>query len=221
MVIPMRHIACILLFLLGLSGVTSAQTYSLATENRPYQDLQNDTVLSDTQWVAKQYPIVLPFPLRVANANVTNIWVDTDGRIRRRVTTGGFTSFRTVAWGFGNCGLRQKEGDVSRISWVMEGQSPNRIAKVQFKNAGFVGDDSHSDKVNFQIWMHEDGKRIEVVFGPVATVPMRALNGAYGPFLGIGSQYVRGTPAAPLLGTQDFGLNGIPSEGQVFRFWRP
>lgn len=204
-----------------LASGAGAQTYTLAYENRPYQELENDTVLSDTLWVARQYNLQLPFPMQVSNATFSALVIDTDGRLRRRVSSGGFTSLRTVAWGFGNCGLRQKEGDVSRISWRMEGESPNRIAKVQFKNAGFVGDDSHTDKVNFQFWIYEGGKRVEVVFGPVSASLIRALNGAYGPFLGIGSQYVRGTPAAPLLGTLDYGLNGMPQEGAVYRFSRP
>jgi hypothetical protein len=217
----MKFKAIFLFFLvLGFRAV-QAQTYSLAYAEDPYQQLVNDTILSDTQWVAKQYKIVLPFPVRISNVVVSTIYVDTDGRIRRLATSGGNTSFRTLIWAFGNCGLRQKQNDTSRISWVLEGTSPNRIAKVQFKNAGFVGDETHTDKVNFQIWMHEDGKRVDLRFGPTEANTMRALNGAYGPFLGIGGQYIRGTPSAPQLGTIDYGLNGIPEVGQIYFFSRP
>jgi hypothetical protein len=218
----MKFKAIFLFFLvLGFRAV-QAQTYTLSfAGNQPYQNLVNDTILSDTQWVAKQYKIVLPFPVRISNVVVNTLYVDTDGRIRRLAVSGGTSTFRTLIWGFGNCGLRQKENDTSRISWVIEGTSPNRIAKVQFQNAGFVGDETHTDKVNFQIWMHEDGKRVEIAFGPTQANLMRAMNGAYGPFLGIGSQYIRGTPTAPLLGTIDYGLNGIPQNGHTYRFSRP
>ncbi len=214
--------AIFLFVLLVVFGTAQAQTYSLAfSANQSYQNLVNDTVLSDTQWVAKKYKIVLPFPVRISNAVVNTIYVDTDGRIMRLATSGGSTFFRTLVWGFGNCGLRQKENDTSRVSWVMEGTTPNRIAKVQFRNAGFVGDETHTDKLNFQIWIHEDGKRFELAFGPTQANLMRAMNGAYGPLLGIGIQYIRGTPTVPILSTADYGLNGLPQNGQTYRFSRP
>jgi hypothetical protein len=204
------------------SFLTKAQTYTLAFANQPYQELQDDSIISsDTNWVGKDYPVFLPFPVRVGSQVVSQIFINTDGRIRRRTTSGGFTSFRTMIWAFGNCGLRRKANDTSKISFKLEGISPNRIAKIQFKNAGFVGDETHTDKVNFQIWLHEDGKRIEIAFGPVQTIPMRSMNGAYGPFIGLGSQYVRGNPNAPLLGSLDYGLSGIPQNGFVYRFLRP
>lgn len=204
-------------FCLVIAMGSQAQTYTLTFQNRAYQDLQNDTILSDSGWVGKQYPIRLPFPIRASNVSASQIYVDTDGRIQR--LAGGF--LRTMIYAFGNCGLQQKLNDTSQISWVVEGVSPTRIAKVQFKNAGFVGDETHTDKVNFQVWMYEDGKQIEICFGPVSANVMRALNGAYGPFLGIGAQYIRGTPAVPVLGTQDWGLNGMPQEGFVYRLTRP
>jgi len=139
----------------------------------------------------------------------------------RKLTQGGFTFYRSLIYGFGNCGLRQKQGDTSQISFVTEGVSPNRITKIQFRNAGFVGDETHSDKINFQVWLHESGKLYELRYGPKTVVPIRAMNGAYGPFLGIGAQYMRGTPASPLLGTLDYGMNGIPDSGRVYRFSRP
>lgn len=217
----MKLVLSMVLFLIALSNGIQAQTYTLSTATAAYQDLMTDSVLSDTLWVGKKYRLVLPFPIRISNVSTTQIFVDTDARIQRLTTTGGFSSYRTMFWAFGNCGLRQKEGDISKISYALEGETPNRIAKIQFKNAGFVGDESHIDKLNFQIWMHEDGKRVEVVFGPVQGSPMLALNGAYGPFIGIGNQFLRGTPQAPLLGSQDYGLNGMPQEGMVYRFTRP
>jgi hypothetical protein len=204
-------------FLFGIQAA-KAQSYTLAFANQPYQNLVNDTILSDTQWVANQYRIKLPFVIRAGNVSSSEIFVDSDGRILRRSGTSGF---RTVIYGFGNCGLQQKSNDTSTISWVMEGTTPNRIAKVQFRNAGFVGDETNTDVLNFQIWMYESGKKNEIVFGPTTTIPMRALNGAYGPFMGIGSQYITGTPTVPVLSTVTYGMNGMPKTGYVYRFTRP
>ena len=213
----------IFLILIGFwsSNLLKAQTYTLAFANQAYSPIQNDTLLTDGNWVGKLYPILLPFPVRISNNTQNQIYISADGQVMRRLTSGGFVSYRSLIYGFGNCGLRQKKGDYSHISYVTEGVSPNRITKIQFQNAGFVGDETHSDKINFQIWLYETGKRYEIVFGPKTVVPMRALNGAYGPFLGIGTQYVRGNAGAPLLGTQTYGLNGIPDSSFVYRFTRP
>ncbi len=216
----MKNLILVVLFF-GWLPFAQAQTYTLAFDTTVYTPLQNDTVLSDTNWVGSRHRLVLPFPLRVSNVSVSTIFVHEDGEIQRLVTSGGSTFYRAAMYAFGNCGLRQKMGDNSRISYVLEGTSPGRIFKIQFQNAGFVGDDSHTDKVNFQIWIHESGKRVELVFGETTPTSLRPMNGAYGPFIGLGSQYIRGLPHAPLLGTLDYGMNGMPKNGFTYIFSRP
>ena len=208
-------------FLWLISLKTNGQTYTVNFANEAYQPLVNDTTVSDSGWVGKLYPLNMPFPVLISNVSVSQIFVDTDGRIMRRTGQGTSASYRTLIYGYGNCGLRQLASDTSTISYLISGESPERIVKIQFRNAGFVGDETHTDKVNFQVWLYESGKRYEIRFGPNEMVPLRALNGAYGPFLGIGSQYLRGVPNTPSLGTLDYGLNGHPENGYVYRFTRP
>lgn len=207
--------------LLLLSAAARAQTYTMAFDSTEYVELTQDTILSDSGWVGAHYPLSLPFPIRTSNVSTSQIYVNTDGRIRRLSGSGASASFRSMVWGFGNCGLRGKRNEPSAISYKFEGETPNRIAKIQFKNAGFAGDEADNEKVNFQIWLHEDGKRIEIVFGETSSGSITALNGAYGPFLGLGTQYVRGLPDAPILGNLDYGLNGMPKSGYTYRFSRP
>ena len=213
----------IILFVLLISYYnTKAQTYTASFAIQAYSQLQNDTVLTDTNWVGKIIPLKIPFNVRISSLALNQIYINVDGQIMRRsTTTSGFVFYSTLIYGFGNCGLRQKKGDISRISYVTEGISPNRIVKIQFKNAGFVGDEKHEDKINFQIWLYESGKQYNVCFGPKTVIPLRALNGAYGPLLGIGRRYLRGTPAAPVLGTASYGFNGIPDSSFTYRFTRP
>jgi hypothetical protein len=210
-----------LLALLAFAATARSQTYTLAFDTTEYSLLQNDTLLSGSNWVGTFYRLNLPFPIRVSNLSLSTVFISTDGEILRQTGTGSNISYRVVMYGFGNCGLRQKKNDTSAISYVTEGTSPGRIVKVQFRNAGFVGDESHTDKVNFQIWMYESGKRFDLVFGETSPSSMRPMNGAYGPFIGLGSQYIRGLPHAPLLGTLDYGLNGMPKEGFTYSFTRP
>lgn len=201
-----------------LSGKTlNAQNYTLETGMTEYQHLTNDTILSENGWVAQLYPINLPFTIRVSNTDINRIFVYTDGIIYR--LSGG--QYRNLLFPYGNTPLRQKEGDsTSHVSYVVEGESPNRIVKVQFRNAGFAADETHSDLVNFQVWFHEGGLRNEVMYGPVEINQMRAFNGAYGPLIGLGSQYIVGTPANATISTSTRGLNGVPPEGMRLSFVR-
>jgi hypothetical protein len=211
----MKLLAIIILVLSGLS--LKAQNYTLETGMTEYQQLENDTILSEPGWVAQLYPINLPFSISVGNVAINRIFVYTDGMIYRMQGT----QYRNVLFPYGNTPLRHREGDsTSHISYVVEGERPNRIAKVQFKNAGFAGDETHTDVVNFQVWFYEGGMRNEVIFGPVEINQMRAFNGAYGPLIGIGSQYLIGTPANTTLSTSTRGMNGVPPEGMRVSFVR-
>jgi len=215
------------LFILLLSIICyyqngQAQTYTAAFVNQAYIQLQNDTVLSDTNWIGKIIPLKIPFNVRISSLSLNRIYIHVDGQILRKSTVGGFVSYSNLISAFGNCALRQMKGEISKISYVTEGVSPNRTVKIQFKNAGFVGDEKHEDKINFQVWLYESGKQYEIRFGPKSLQPMRALNGAYGPLLGIGSRFLHGTPGTPsALSSQSYGFNGIPDSSFTYRFTRP
>ena len=217
----MKSFFILLLSVVCYYHIARAQTYTAAFANQAYIQLQNDTVLTDTNWVGKIIPLKTPFNVRISSYTLNQIYIHVDGQIMRRSSGGGFVYYSTLIYGFANCALRQKKGDISRISHITEGVSPNRIVKIQFKNAGFVGDEKHEDKINFQIWLYESGKQYDICFGPKSLVPIRALNGAYGPLLGIGNRYLRGTPGTPVLGTSSYGFNGIPDSSFTYRFTRP
>jgi len=214
----MKYAFIFLAFAITFTTKAVAQTYSLERSEVTYADLENDTILSSNNWVGELYNILLPFSIRIGNRDVNSIFIFSDGAIYR--LSGG--QYSNIMYAYGNCGLKQKGGDTtSHISYVVEGESPNRIAKIQFKNASFAGDETNTDYTNFQIWFHEGGMANEIIFGPTALNQMRAFNGAYGPLIGIGAQILRGTPSAASFGTSFAGLNGVPSAGLKFRFFRP
>lgn len=55
---------------------------------------------------------------------------------------------------------------LSPISYKMDGMAPNRIAKIQYKNVGFVADTTGLAYINFQVWLYEDSNIIEFRYGP-------------------------------------------------------
>lgn len=213
----MKYTIILLLFGLSITSKVLAQNYSLQQLEASYSDLENDTILSSGDWVGELYNFQLPFSVRIGNSDITRIYIFSDGDFYRQ--TGG--QYRNIMYAYGNCGLKHRAGDsTSHISYVVQGESPNRIAKVQFKNVGFAGDETNTDFTNFQVWFYEGGLVNELIFGPTEMAQMRAFNGAYGPLLGMGNQIVQGTPASATLGTSYSGLNGVPGSGLKLRFFR-
>lgn len=217
----MKKLFILILTTLLQASVASAQTYTVATDTITYSQLVDDIVISDSGWVGQYYPILLPFPVKISNLTLNQLYVGTDGGLARKLNSGGYIYYDYLLSAMGNCALRQKVGDTSHISFVTEGTTPNRIVKIQFRNAGFVGDETQSDKINFQLWLYESGKKYELIYGPQLLHPLRAMNGAYGPAPCIGSQYLRGNANTPQIGAADYGLSTIPSNRRVYRFTRP
>lgn len=205
-----------------LVGKVWAQTYTMTKVSQDYLPLTNDTTIaSGSNLAGKAFLKRIPFPIRVGNQNINNLYLHMDGFLGRKVTQSGYTYYSPFLFFYGNCGLQESAGDSSKVSYVVEGETPNRIAKIQFKSIGFIANESGEDKINVQIWLYEGAKKIEILYGPSTINVMRALNGAYGPLIGLGSQYLRGPVASPTVTANATGVNGTPQNGVMFRFTRP
>lgn len=60
---------------------------------------------------------------------------------------------------------------LSPLSYKTEGIAPNRVMKIQIKNAGIASDSTDSDFVNLQIWLYEGTNVIEYRYGPSRILP--------------------------------------------------
>ncbi len=56
--------------------------------------------------------------------------------------------------------------DVSNISYIIDGDAPNRIFKLQWKNCALNGDVGETMRVNFQMWLNETTNAIDFRYGP-------------------------------------------------------
>ncbi len=135
---------------------------------------------------------------------------------------------------------------ISPITYRTDGVAPNRIFKMQWKNAGFYepfGAGDTDDSLDFQLWLYEGSDMIESRFGTanLVSAPLDLWQSADGPFIGIvdtliinmsGATAVKGynfsgpitNPGLDsfvnLFATTGFfpGMIGNPSSGMVFRF---
>ncbi len=132
---------------------------------------------------------------------------------------------------------------LSPISYKTTGVVGNRITKIEWKNAGFYNgdkddDDVYEDYVNLQLWIYENGNKIEFHYGPTVINDFNAsYDGENGPW-GVGisslfdfdgydykgkSQILSGNPLSPTLEFLDDGdglayMSGIIPNGTIYRF---
>ena len=170
-----------LLAVVVLSSVSgSAQgalNRSVAITAGTYAEITGGTVIwnNTTQvWAYEaDVQILLPFTVRYAGANYTNVWVNGGGSVSFGTSNNALTPLengRPSVSGFGNSLTSNANGDVT---YTITGVAPNRTLTIQWRNATRYYDDAVGrDLYNFQIKISEanatvNGSRIDVVYGPM------------------------------------------------------
>lgn len=215
------------------SSLLSAQPYNFSQNTSPYSALSGETVLTTSApWTyASSFTVPIGFTFDFMGTNFTAVNVEGSGF--------GFFDVNYYYLSLPFCvKLKSKgtSGNNSPISYKTEGVAPNRITKVQWKNAGFHYDTTST--INFQMWMYETTNVIEVHIGS-SNIPNPSIvyqeNSSDGPVIGLFefntptnctySIILSGLPAAPTVtnptgNVNVFGpsLNGTPADGTVYIF---
>lgn len=121
----------------------------------------------------------------------------------------------------------RKDGS-SFIAQATEGNSPNRIFKIEWGNLGFIYDTLGFDSVNYQVWFYEGSGIIEYHYGPSSVKNPFSWNGESGPYVylidydGENTYGLKGNPASPIsyssFLTGASPLTAVPAANAVFRF---
>jgi len=161
----------------------SAQPYNFSQTTAAYTDLSGaTTVTTSAPWTyASSFPVPIGFTFDFMGVNYNTI----------NVEGSGFTFFDVnyyyllLPYGV-KLQSKGSSGGNSPISYKLEGAMPNRILKVQWKNAGFYYDTTQT--TNFQLWLYETSNRIEMRAGP-SSIANAALvfqeNASPGPVVGV------------------------------------
>lgn len=120
--------------------------------------------------------------------------------------------------------IERVTGGPSHISTVVSGTAPNRIYKVQTKNAGYDSDGGGTESANAQLWLFESTNVIEIHFG-TCNGSAATYNSLTGPTVGIYKDQtsflaLSGPAANPSASSSvaSLNVNGNPASGQVYRF---
>lgn len=212
--------------------------YDVDTRNEMYQNLSGSTLLTDSlAWEDTVVVINIPFSYKLNGKTITQFYMQ-NGAIA--VTDTG------KADGIFLCGAELVDRGVSHdsmksvspISYVVEGQSGNRILKIEVANAGFYeewdADDTTTGYINMQLWLYEKDNVLELRFGDTYTSDfsrdfpgnllaaiIRDIDMGKG---SLGTMYsLNGDPKNPTFDSVDFtnmngGLATLPAPGTVYRF---
>lgn len=216
--------------------------YSYSTFQAPFQYLTNpDTIsLNAPDWDDNEFNMAIGFPVNVLGTAYDSMVVEANGAVvlHNGLTYGSLFSttdtfpalmpFGEFLTGSGD--LRYRTMGNSPISYEITGLPGTRIAKVEWRNAGFYNDpNNYSDSVNFQVWIYETTGDIEFRYGS-SRVSTESYSGLTGPTVGIApfesdpnymmhpGYYLTGDSTNASVGSAYAQLTGTPVDGTVFRF---
>lgn len=221
-----KNLLTSLLAVLGFSSILHAQqaAYSFSQSTETYTELSGATEISTPYWDNFDvYTVQLPFSFRYFDQSYsTSIYV-----------MGGFAGFVYDGAGtFGDYKLNTFKNDMkdangtATISTLVTGTSPNRILKIQTKNANFDSDDTDADYANLQLWLYETSNVIEIHYGPSSILNSSTFpSTCAGPTVGLEKDQttyymLSGSASNPTASATAPSLcvTGAPPENKMYRF---
>lgn len=213
--------------------------------NQPYTPLSSGTPITSQGWDDFVATVPLTFNFTLMGQTANTIYFDGDLNQGADLILGSGSNTNLIGFltDFVDRSSFLQPHDSSLVSYKVEGASPQKVAKFEWKNAGFYGEYGASgtlnDSVNFQVWLYEGTNDVEVHFGNSSIqASYQDIFTFEKPLFGFVSNldnnaetfdwlyYVSGTsPAkvdsidmAGLLTSTSLGYGTWPSEGTVFKF---
>ncbi|MCU0431582.1 MAG: T9SS type A sorting domain-containing protein, partial [Cytophagaceae bacterium] len=190
--------------------------YSFAASTGTYTPISGTVISTAGFDDESHFNINLPFTMTVNGIEYTSVHVSTNGLL---FDEANFTDIVLI----NSLDLGDNASNTASISILTEGVSPNRIFKIQFKDLACVNDANNADFVNMQIWLLENGQKIEFHYGNFSVVNQDSYDGESGSLVGILESalvgiYVKGDDSSPISSGIAGNYTLIPAEGKVFTF---
>lgn len=213
----------------------SSINYQFTLDNAVYVPLSNATVLTDsTGWDDPNFSITLPFSITIGG--VTGSEVDFDGLGGLLAMYDGSGAQQVGILAPFDCDIIDRGYDssitLSPISYRIDGSAPNRIFKLEWKEAGSYGEYINTGGIlqmyiSFQMWVYEGTNVVEYRYGPnTITDSVEFYEGETGATIGVAKLDLTGLsiialsgPAAnPTVINLEQEIVGTPPAGTVYRF---
>jgi hypothetical protein len=241
----MTRIQILAISLIASAGLSAQFPYVATILDEPYADLTEPTSLEiEIGWDDPEVMIPMPFEVTIGEGEpATNLLLTGTGEMLMSMTESGLLN---ILWPISldvmDVGVVEAE-EFSLIHYEVSGVEPERILKIEWNDVGLYDEISSLGttelRLNFQVWLYEGENTIEYRFGP-NTFPEDLTAFDFltsGIILDFDYDYydglfytASGNPEEPTWSlTDDFYafyysdvmLDGIPSDGTVYRFGPP
>ncbi len=217
-------------------GLSAQDAYDLSVSQQTYSDLSEPSLINNGVWDWDDFPQTsMPFSFSIDGQQITGFSFFDDNFVLMTENydenegTGYFDVFAATAFIQDRTYNSGVSG--SPLGYKVEGEAGNRILKLEAKNVGLEEDPVADGNyyMNFQIWLYESDKSIEIHYGPTNVIGIEVLNDENVLFVGIGGDedayFIYGQSTDPTYSefTQEtFPEEGVtmdayPSNGTVYR----
>ncbi len=221
---------CLFLVTFEADSIAQQFDYTFSQRVEPYENLEQQIPLSNQNfWFSETWTIPIGFNFMFFDYPFDSVTVYCASSLFF-----GFAEnevalhFAGFSQAIVDRGWDLADSSISPISYNLSGDSPNRICKIEFRNAGFVMA-PEVDSVNVQIRLYESDHALEVhlgshhVSGPASYESVGATGPAIGFINSLDDKYafLYNTVQSPSFGFPPFsftGLQGDWPDGQVYRF---
>lgn len=151
----------LLLITLGLTLSINAQMlYKLHDTTATYTEMNGGTDVSFAAWDSS-HKVILPFAFKYFDKPYNNVYITYNG------VYFSDNGVDIVSYGSDEFVAEDLDPTLSPISFDIVGNVGDRIVKIQYKNVREMNSDTAFEYfLNNQIWIYENGNKIEFRFGP-------------------------------------------------------
>ena len=168
-----KIVMCVLLLNIYLIGFSQPNSYTITTFSEVYADIENPVSLNNGEvWENPEYTIPLGFDFLFFDQYIDTLYFFFEGAgcILSDLNQEGGNHKLIIPFGSSLLDRGYESGiSQSPLSYSISGVEGGKIAKIEWKNAGFYGEydvyATQNDYVNFQLWLYEAEGKIEVRFG--------------------------------------------------------
>lgn len=245
----MKRLFILALFVLPLATAAQYRFYKDSSYSQAFAFLSSPVSVNTGQsWDDPDFTIPIGFSFRLFSDTTDTLYMRSIFGSGGLLTTKPVSATTLNAVGIVALGSDLQDRDTtgsgsrSPIAYAVSGTSPNRIFKLEWKNAGFynaMDNGEFSDSINFQLWLYEGSNVIEIHVGNGQYVSPNVdlYDGGPGPWIGLFDSvdnnldgklnyFLSGTVSAPVLDSFSQltffpgvpGMSGNPMAGSVYRF---
>jgi hypothetical protein len=192
-----QKLLLIIAVLFTANTFAQSKFYKDSTFTQAFSLLSGSTSVNNGQyWDDPDYTIPIGFNFHFFKDSTTNLYMNSilgPGGVLSTKPITQTTTFASMIIASAS-DLQDKDtstnSSFSPLSYVLTGVAPNRIFKMQWKNAGFYNPISNgvlNDSMDLQLWLHETTDRIDIRFGTVNLVStfLDLYDGGTGPLVAI------------------------------------